>query len=33
MVYQPNAPTFTRQGVVKQSEWSIGLQIGPSVLF
>jgi len=33
MVYQPKAPTFTRQGVVKQSEWSIGIQIGPSVLF
>jgi len=33
LVYQPEAPTFTRGGVVRTSKWSMGIQIGPSVLF
>ena len=33
LVYQPEAPTFTRGGVVYRSGWSMGIQIGPSVLF
>jgi hypothetical protein len=33
LVYQPEAPTFTRSGVVYRSKWSMGIQIGPSVLF
>lgn len=32
-VYRPEAPTFTRSGVVYRSNWSVGIQIGPSVLF
>jgi hypothetical protein len=33
LVYQPKAPTFTRDGVVHTSKWSMGIQVGPSVLF
>ncbi len=33
LVYQPEAPTFTRGGVVYKSKWSMGIQVGPSVLF
>ena len=33
VVYQPRAPVFTREGMVYRTRWTVGVQVGPSVLF
>ena len=33
VVYQPKAAIFTKGGVVYRSCWTMGIQVGPSVLF